>query len=92
MNGDSVQFGQVFLVFIVTSGIAAVGVLVGALAFRKNHYLIDCSNEITRRFGRASGDAGGEQDQGRLNLIGLSVFLLWLSLMVCIFGIRLAIA
>jgi len=92
MSAEPVQFGQIFLVFIVTFSIAAAGVLVGSLAFRRSHYLIDYSEAISRRLSNASTDMDSRHDRGRINLIVLAVFLLWIALMTGIVGIRLVLA
>jgi len=92
MSGESVRFEEIFLVFALTSAIAASAVLVAVLAFRKSHGLIDFSERVARRFDLLNRYAGSHQDMARVNLLALSAFLLWLSFMVCLAGIRLAIA
>lgn len=92
MSGDPVQFADVFLVFAATSLLAGVAVFVAVLAFRKSHRLLSLSELIVRRFDPGNQHEGRHQDMARLNLLGLAAFLLLLAFLVCVVGIRIAIA
>lgn len=88
MADGAIRFDLLIGVLGLTSFIAACAVAVGVIAFRKNHYLIDVCEKITRRLNLLGRDEESRGGAVRVNLIVLAVLLLWISFLVCLVGLR----
>ena len=88
MADGVIRFDLLIGVLALSSFIAVCAISVGVIAFRKNHYLLDVCEQITRRLNWVGRDEESRSGAVRVNLIVLSVLLLWISFLVCLAGLR----
>lgn len=92
MSGGAVYFEGLLGVMVVVITLAASAIGVGLIAYRKDHVLIELSRKLLHRTNDATRYDGEIDGIARVNLLVLSAFLLCVSVIVCIMGLRIVLA
>lgn len=91
MSENGIRVGEIFGVIAFTGLLAACAVVIGYLAFRRQHFVIDLFEQLARRMDPLARNEGRYESVARMNIIVVAIFLLWVSFLVCLGGIRFAI-
>ena len=92
MADGSIRFELLFGVLALTATIAGCAIAVGATAFRKQHYLLDVCERIAQRIKLVAREDEGHGGTVRVLLIVVATLFLWTAFIVCLTGLRAALA